>query len=64
VPGLSRFQLSHPQGGTPYVVAELFWPDEDAYKASVATPEMAKLRPHAEGCGTTFTVYSGDVAEV
>jgi len=26
VPGLGSFQLSHPQGGTPYLVAELFWP--------------------------------------
>jgi len=63
VPGLSSFQLSHPQGGTPYLVAELFWPSEDAFKASAATPEMAETRNHAEGCGTTFTVYTGDVAE-
>jgi hypothetical protein len=47
-----------------YLVAELFWPSEDAYKASVATPEMAALCPHAQGCGTTFTTYAGDVAEV
>src|SRR4051812_40415232 len=33
VPGLGSFQLSHPQGGTPYLVAELFWPSEDAYQA-------------------------------
>ncbi len=64
VPGLGSFQLSHPQGGTPYLVAELFWPSEDAFKASAATPEMAETRKHAEGCGTTFTVYTGDVAEV
>ena len=64
VPGLGSFQLSHPQGGTPYLVAELFWPSEDASKASAATPEMAETRKHAEGCGTTFTVYTGDVAEV
>jgi len=25
---------------------------------------MAETRKHAEGCGTTFTVYTGDVAEV
>ena len=56
VPGLGSFQLSHPQGGTPYLVAELFWPSEDAYKASAATPEMAETRKHAEGCGTTFTL--------
>ena len=37
VPGLGSFQLSHPQGGTPYLVAELFWPSEDAFKASAAT---------------------------
>jgi uncharacterized protein (TIGR02118 family) len=42
VPGLGSFQLSHPQGGTPYLVAELFWPSEDAFKASAATPEMAE----------------------
>ena len=39
VPGLSSLQLSHPRGGTPYLVAELFWPSEDAYKASAATPD-------------------------
>jgi uncharacterized protein (TIGR02118 family) len=75
VPGLASFQLSHPQSGTPYLlshpqsgtpylVAELFWPSEDAFKASSATPEMAATRKHAEGCGTTFRVYTGDVAEV
>ena len=32
-PGLVSFQLSHPQGGTPYLVAELFWNSEDAFKA-------------------------------
>jgi uncharacterized protein (TIGR02118 family) len=64
VPGLGSFQLSHPQGGTPYLVAELFWHSEDAFKAWAATPERAEVRNHAEGCGTTFTVYTGDVAEV
>ncbi|MCU1693376.1 MAG: EthD family reductase [Frankiales bacterium] len=64
VPGLSGFQLSHPRGGTPYLVAELFWPDEDAYEVSAATPERAAVRKHAEGCGTTYTVYSGKVAAV
>lgn len=64
VPGLASFQLSHPHGGTPYLVAELFWPSEDAFNASATTPEMAATRKHAEGCGTTFTTYAGDVAEV
>ena len=75
VPGLSRFQLSHPQVGTaylrthpevrtPYLVAELFWHSEDAFKAWAATPERAEVRNHAEGCGTSFTTYTGDVAEV
>jgi uncharacterized protein (TIGR02118 family) len=63
-PGLVSFQLSHPQGGTPYLVAELFWHSEDAFKAWAATPERAAVRNHAEGCGTTFTTYTGDVAEV
>ena len=63
-PGLVSFQLSHPQGGTPYLVAELFWHSEDAFKAWAATPESAEVRNHAEGCGTTFTTYNGDVAEV
>ena len=63
VPGLSRLQLSHPQSGTPYLVAELFWPSEDAFKAATATPEMAETRMHAQGCGTTFTLYTGDVVE-
>ena len=63
-PGLVCFQLSHPQGGTPYLVAELFWHSEDAFKAWAATPERAEVRNHAEGCGTTFTTYIGDVAEV
>jgi uncharacterized protein (TIGR02118 family) len=64
VPGLAGFQLSHPQGGTPYLVAELFWSSEDAFKVSAVTPEMAATRKHAAGCGTTFTVYSGDVSQV
>lgn len=63
-PGLAGFQLSHPRGGTPYLVAELFWRTEDAYKAWAATPESAEVRDHARGCGTTFTTYSGDVVEV
>ncbi|KAA1395892.1 EthD family reductase [Aeromicrobium ginsengisoli] len=63
VPGLAGFQLSHPQGGAPYLVAELFWPSEDAYKVSAATPEMAATRKHAEGCDTTYTVYTGNVTE-
>ena len=29
-PGLVSFQLSHPRGGAPYLVAELFWHSEDA----------------------------------
>ena len=64
LPGLVNFQLSHPQGGAPYLVAELFWPSEDAFKAYAATRESAEIRNHAEGCGTTFTTYTGDVAEV
>ena len=51
-------------GGTPYLVAELFWPSEDVFKAWAATPESAEVRKHAKGCGTTFTTYSGDVTEV
>lgn len=47
-----------------YLVAELFWPSEDGFKAWAATPERAEVRNHAEGCGTTFTTYTGDVAEV
>jgi uncharacterized protein (TIGR02118 family) len=64
VPGLIKFQLSHPQGGTPYLVAELFWPDEDTFKATQASPERAAVSKHAQGCGTTYTVYTGEVAEV
>ena len=43
IPGLGRFTLSHPKGddGTPYLVAELWWDDEAAFKASGATAEMA-----------------------
>lgn len=63
-PGLVSFQLSHPQGCTPYLVAELFWRSEDEFKAWAATPERAEVRKHAEGCGTTFTTYVGDVGEV
>ena len=64
LPGLVNFQLSHPQGGSPYLVAELFWHNEDAFKAYAATRESAEIRNHAEGCGTTFTTYIGDVAGV
>ena len=63
-PGLVSFQLSHPQGGAPYLVAELFWHSKDAFTAWAATPESAEVRNHAQGCGTTFTTYTGDVAEV
>jgi uncharacterized protein (TIGR02118 family) len=63
-PGLVRFQLSRPKGGTPYLVAELFYQTEDAFKAWAVTPERAAARDHAEGCGTTFTTYAGAVAEV
>lgn len=64
VPGLGSLQLSRPQGGTPYLVAELIWPSEEAYNASAATPQMAETRKHAADCGTTFTVYGGHVTEV
>ncbi len=64
VPGLVNFRLSHPQGGGPYLVAELFWHSEDAFKAYAATRESAEIRNHAEGCGTTFMTYTGDVSEV
>lgn len=63
-PGLVRFQLSHPRGGAPYLVAELFWPSEDAFEAWAATPERAAVRTHAEGCGTTYATYAGEVAEL
>jgi uncharacterized protein (TIGR02118 family) len=63
-PGLARFQLSHPQGGTPYLVAELFWDSQDAFTAYAASPERAEITEHAQGCGTAFTVYAGDVTEV
>ena len=63
-PGLVAFRLSHPKGGTPYLVAELFWNDEDAFTAWTATPERAAVRAHAEGCGTAFTTYAGEVREV
>ena len=41
-PGLASFQLSHPQGGTPYLVAELFWHSEDAFKAWAARPRAPR----------------------
>ena len=64
LPGLVNVQLSHPQGGAPYLVAELFWHSQDAFNAYAATRESAEIRNHAEGCGTTFTTYTGDVTEV
>ena len=64
VPGLGSFRLSHPQGGSPYLVAELFWPSEAAFKASAATPEMAEIREHAAGSATRFTVYTGVVVDI
>ena len=51
-----------PQGGEPYLVAELFWPSQDAFKAYAATRESADPQP-CGGRGTTFTTYTGDVAE-
>ncbi|MGN6721467.1 MAG: EthD family reductase [Marmoricola sp.] len=64
IPGLSGFQLSHPEGGVPYLVAELIWTSEDDYKTSAATPEMAETRMHAANCGATFTLYAGYVTQV
>ena len=65
VPGLARFTLSHPKGpdGTPYLVAELWWDDEAAFTASASTPEMAAIREHAEGSGTTYRTFIGEVDE-
>ena len=61
VPGLGSLQLSHPQGGTPYLVAELFFrPSEDAFKASAATPEIARPASTPRAASTTFTVYTGE----
>jgi hypothetical protein len=49
----SPAKLSHPQGGTPYLAAELFWPSEDAFKprprptrwpSSARTPRAAARR--------------------
>ncbi|GAB3307673.1 EthD family reductase [Epidermidibacterium keratini] len=61
VPHLTAFQLSHPQGGAPYLVAELFWNSEQDYLAASATSEMAEARAHALGCGTTFVTYAGEI---
>jgi hypothetical protein len=63
-PGWSASSSVTRKGGTPYLVAELFWHSQDAFKAYTATRESAEIRNHAEGCGTTFTTYTGDVAEV
>ena len=63
-PGWSTSSSVTRRAAAPYLVAELFWHSEDAFKAWAATPESAEIRNHAEGCGTTFTTYTGDVAEV
>jgi uncharacterized protein (TIGR02118 family) len=65
IPGLAGFTLSHPTGddGTPYLVAELLWDDEAAFKAASATPEMAATREHARGCGATFRTFVGEVED-
>ena len=63
-PGLVRFQLSHPQGGTPYLVAELFWQSEADFHAYASSPERVVLTEHARGSGTLYTTYTGDVVAV
>ena len=65
LPGLRRFTLSHPTGGdgTPYLVADLWWDDEAAYQATATTPEMAATREHADGSGTTYRTFLGEVAD-
>ena len=63
LPDLARFTMSHPTGGegTPYLVAELWWDDAAAHAAAAGTPEMAATREHADGCGTTYRTFLGEV---
>ena len=66
IPGLSRFTLSHPRGAggpAPYLVAELWWEDEAAFKASLSSPEMAATGEHAQGSGTTWRSFTGEVQD-
>ncbi|MEP9382162.1 EthD family reductase [Nocardioides sp. KR10-350] len=66
IPGLTRFVLSHPKGAggsAPYLVAELWWDDEASFKAALKTPEMAATGEHAQGCGTTYRTFVGEVVD-
>lgn len=66
VPGLQRFTLSHPQamgGEAPYLVAELWFADEDALGTALGSPEMAAAGRHAAGLGVATTMFRGEVSE-
>jgi len=67
VPGLQRFTLTRPRGGegTPYLVAELWFPDLDVLTASLGSPEMAAAGADAETYEVARrTMFSGPVEEV
>jgi uncharacterized protein (TIGR02118 family) len=45
IPGLERFTISLPSGAaSPYLVAELWFADDDALSAARTSPEMAAVR--------------------
>ena len=67
VPGLTRFTLSRPRGGegTPYLVAELWFDDADAFGAAMGSPEMAAAGADAETYDVARRVmFSGEVEDV
>ncbi|MFD0683481.1 EthD family reductase [Actinomadura fibrosa] len=68
VPGLKRFTLTHPQalgGDAPYLVAELYFEDADALKASLTSPEMGAAAQDAATYDVASTVmFSGEVTEI
>jgi len=66
IPGLERFTLSHPRsmaGDAPYLVAELWFADQQALDAALGSPEMAAAGRHAAGLGVATTMFTGEVAE-
>jgi uncharacterized protein (TIGR02118 family) len=67
LPGLSRFQLSHPRGlggPAPYLVAELWFEDPEAMKTAMKSPEMSETAAHAEGFEVeSVTMFTGEVVD-
>jgi uncharacterized protein (TIGR02118 family) len=66
LPGIERFTLTRPRGsGAPYLVAELWFADGEAMKASLSSPEMGAVAADAETYEVgRRTMWTGAVEEI